>query len=100
MSRPDPAGRLGGLAGGSRPRPKGEVGGSGLGGVSRPRPKGEVGGSGWGCPGLQLGGVQAHNWGVSRSRPRGVESQHVLGQTPQQMTTAAGGTHPTGMHSC
>ena len=34
-----------------RPRPKGEVGGSGR-GVSRPIPRGEVGGlAGEGCPG-------------------------------------------------
>ena len=47
-------------------------------GVSRPTPG---------------GGVQAHTGG-------GV-SQHALRLTPpQQMTAAAGGTHPTGMHSC
>ena len=45
----------------SRPRPKGEVGGSGL-GVSRPRQGGWGGlgpdpGGGWG---VWLGGVQAH----------------------------------------
>ena len=31
----------------------------------------------------------------------GVVSQHALRKTPPgQMTTAADGTHPTGMHSC
>ena len=53
-----------------------------------PNPGKEVEGSG-------LGGLQAHTWG------EGV-SQHALRQTPppQQTATAAGGTHPTGMHSC
>ena len=37
-----------------------------------------------------LEGLQAHTWGGGVSRP----------DTTQQMTTAAGGTHPTGMHSC
>ena len=45
------------------------------GGVSRPIPG---------------GGVQAQAGGVS---------QHALRQTPQT-ATAAGSTHPTGMHSC
>ena len=37
-------------------------------------------------------GIQAHTWGVS---------QHALRQTPpcQQTATAAGGMHPTGIHS-
>ena len=73
----------------SRPRPRGEVVGSGWGGCLGPDPGGRLGG---------LGGVQAHNRGggvqayiqgggcrptpgVSRPRPRGV-SQHALGQTP------------------
>ena len=57
------------------------------GGVSRPTPRGEVVGSG-------QGGLQAHTW-------EGSISQHALRQTPPQLTaTAAGGTHPTGMHSC
>ena len=41
------------------------------------------------------GGVQAHT--------RGCISQHALRQTPPSpvwTATAAGGTHPTGMHSC
>ena len=54
--------------------------------VSRPTPRGEVEGSGLGgSPGPHLGSV----------------SQHALRQTPHQQTAAAaGGTHPTGMHSC
>ena len=58
--------------------------------VFRPTPKGELEGSG--------------RWGVSRPTPREVGvgvSQHALRQTPPQlMATAAGGMHPTGMHSC
>ena len=108
----------------SRPTPRGEVEGSGW-GVSRPTLKEEVEGSGLGgFPGPHLGGdppaphlgggLQAHTWGVfrptpllgvSRPTPRGVSrptprgiSQHALRQTP--MATAAGDTHPTGMHSC
>ena len=63
----------GGSWGVSRPIPRGEVGG-----VSRPTPRGEVGWSG-------QGGLQAHTRGSDGS---------------QQAATAAGGTHPTGMHSC
>ena len=74
--------------------------------VSRPTPRwgGGVEGSGQGS--LQahtLGegewGLQAHTRGVSRPTPRGGESWHALKQTPP-MATVAGGTHPTGMHSC
>ena len=69
--------------------------------------------------GLQ-GGVSQHTLQVSRPTPKGGEdlrglaggmspgphpggggvSQHALRQTPQLTATAAGGTHPTGMHSC
>ena len=64
-----------------------------LGGVSRPRPRGEVEGSG-------QGGVQAHTWGCPGPGQGGV-SQHALRQTPPQQTaTVVGGTRPTGMHSC
>ena len=59
----------------SRPTPKGEVEGSGLGGVSRPTP----------------GGM------VSRPTPGGGGAQAI---PSSQMATAAGGTHPTRMHSC
>ena len=77
---PDPGGRLGGLAGGvSRPIPRGVVGGPGR--------KGGLGPGPGGCPGPGLGVVCV--------------SQHALRQTsPPQTATAAGGTHPTGMHSC
>ena len=72
----------------SRPTPQGEVGGLARGGVSRPRTRGG---------GLQAhtkgSGLQAHTWGV-------YPSMH-WGRHPTPMTaTAAGGTHPTGMHSC
>ena len=70
----------------SRPTPKWELEGSGW-GVSRPTPRGKVEGFGW-------GGLQAHTWA-------GGVSQHALRQTPPHRTaTAAGGIHPTGMHSC
>ena len=71
---PGPGWRLGGVAGGCLgPHPGGGWG------VDRPTPKG--------C--------------VSRPTPGGV-SQHALRQTPppKQTATAAGGMHPTGMHSC
>ena len=48
-----------------------------------------------------LAGLQAQG-GKLRSLAWMGGSQHVLRQTPppQQTATAAGGTHPTGMHSC
>ena len=68
-------------------------------GVSRPTPGGgEVEASGRG-----VGGLQAHTGGAAPclggSRPGGV-SQHALRQPPSAAATAAGSTHPTGMHSC
>ena len=56
--------------------------------VSRPTPRGSL-------RGLARG--------VSRPTPRGVSRPHpgvVSRPNPQQMSTAAGGTHPTGLHSC
>ena len=87
VSRSTPRGEVeGDLAGGvSRPTAKGRLRGIWPGGVSRPTPKGEVEGD------LARGGLQAHT--------RGGLSQHALRQTPPT-ATAAGGTHPTGMHSC
>ena len=99
----------------SRPAPRGEVEGSGLGGFTRPTPWG-------GSPGPHLGVSRPTSRGVSRPTPSGVSrpssrgspgphpgglqahtqggvSQHALRQTPS-MGTAAGSTHPTGMHSC
>ena len=81
----------------SRPTPRGEVEGSGL-VVSRPTPR----------------GLQAHTWGVSRPNPGGSPGPHLEGLQahtwggypsmywgrPPQTATAAGGKHPTGMHSC
>ena len=60
--------------------------------VSRPTPRGKLRGLAWG------GGLQAHTWGSPDPHLGGV-SQHALRQTPPT-ATAAGGTHPTGMHSC
>ena len=74
------------------PTPRGEVWGVCLGG-SRPTPKGEVEGSGQGGSSLTPGGG-------SRSRPRGCIPACTEADTPQQTATVAGGTHPTGMHSC
>ena len=63
--------------------------------VSRPTPKGGVEGS-------EMGVSRPTPRGVSRPTPQGL-SQHALRQTtpppPQQTATAAGGMHPTGMHS-
>ena len=92
---------------------QGEVEGPGLGGGSF---QAHTRGGGfqahtWGGPQAHTrGSLQAHTrggvegsglgGGDSRPTPRGV-SQHALRQTPPQQTaTAAGGTHPTGMHSC
>ena len=78
----------------SRPIPRGSLRGLAR-GVSRPTPRGEVEGSG-------LGGLQAHTWGGSPGPQLGgcilacTEAEPPL----PQMATAAGGTHPTGMHSC
>ena len=95
--------------------------------VSRPTPKGEVERSGFGgFPGPHLGGSPGsypgespgpHPGELSRPTPRGGLQAHTqrgspgphLGgipacteadPPPQQMATAVGGTHPTGMHSC
>ena len=101
------------LSGGmSRPRPRGEVGGSGW-GVSRPRPGGRLGGlargvsrptPGGGGSRPTFGECPGPGWGEGGPGldPGGV-SQHALRQTrppPQQTANAADGTHPTGMHSC
>ena len=55
-------------------------------GVSRPTPRG-------GCWGVWVGDLQAHTWGVCIPAC-------TKADTPQQTGTPAGGTHPTGMHSC
>ena len=88
------------MRGVSRLSPRVEVGAPGQGG-SRPRPRGEVGGSGWG--GVQALGASRHTPGGSKPRPRGVYPSMHLDRhppSPQQTATAAGDTHPTGMHSC
>ena len=82
----------------SRPRPRGEVGGSGLGDLG-PDPGGMFGGLARGVSRPTHGGgcVQPQAW---EAPGRGGVSQHALRQTPlQQMATAVGGMHPTGMHS-
>ena len=56
-------------------------------GVSRPRPRGDVGGFGSGR-------------GVSRPTSGGCIPACTEADVPQHTATAAGGTHPTGMHSC
>ena len=66
-------------------------------------------GEGWG---VWQGDLQAHMWGISRPTP-GAPGPHTGGSpgpggiqacnetdTPQQMATAVGGTHPTEIHSC
>ena len=86
VSRPTPRGKLMGIwpGGISRPTPKGEVEGDLARGVSRPTPKGEVDGD------LARG--------VSRPTPG--ESIPACTKTEPPTATAAGGLHPTGMHSC
>ena len=85
----------------SRPPPRGEVEGDLARGVSRPTPGGVCSGGGVPAPGGLL-------WG--RSAARGVpvlEGACSKGGLlpggcgdPPGTATAAGGTHPTGMHSC
>ena len=120
-------GKLRGLAWGvSRPTPKGWVEGSGLGGspglhpggswgvrpgeVSRPIPRG----GSWGVwsgvsrptPGRVSrptpgGCLQAHTWGGLQADTQGSIPGCTEADSPhEQMATAAGGTHPSGMHSC
>ena len=70
--------------------------------------QGEVEGSGWGqgFPGPYPGEVGVWLWGVGApdlgvSWPRqGMCIPACTEADPQQMATAADGTHPTGMHSC
>ena len=107
---PHPERRLRGLARGGSPGPY--PGGTLRGlarGVFRPTPGGV-----WGPhPGVSRptpGGLQSHTRGVSRPTPRGSPGPLPRGVYPSmhwgrhppspQMATAAGGTHPTGMHSC
>ena len=61
----------------SSPHPGGKLRGLAWGGISRPTPR-----------------------GVSRSTPRGVYPSMHWGRRPPPTATAAGGTHPSGMHSC
>ena len=83
---PGPGGRLVGL----------------VGGCLYPDTRGRLGVWWGGCPGTHLGE------GMSRPRPRGSRPSPGGGcipacteaDTPQQTATAAGGTHPTGMHCC
>ena len=87
----------------SRPIPSGEVEGSGPRGSPGPHPGGSWGVRPGGSPGPHLGGV-------SRPTPRGFPGTHPVGggipacteadTPPQQMATAVGSTHPSGMHSC
>ena len=79
-------------------------------GVSRPTPRGSPDPDPGGSPAHTQGGLQAQTWGGGFPGPylggglqahtQGSVSQHALRQTPQLTATAAGGTHPTGMHSC
>ena len=82
-----PGGGIPACLAGLQAHTQGEVEGSGLGGggVSRPTPRGKLRGLAWGV-------LQAHTQG---GIPACTEAD-----TPHQMATAAGGTHPTGMHSC
>ena len=85
---PHPRGKLRGLAGGGVSRPRGKLRGLAWEGVSRPTPRGvSRPTSRW--------GVQAHTWGDGWGNPTCTKAD-----PPQQMATAVGGTHPTGMHSC
>ena len=86
--------------------------GGGLGvlpaGSPGPQPEGSPDPHPGGSPGPHLGGLQAHTWrGVSRPTPRGVSRFIPRGRVcipayteAEPPPPAAGGTHPTGMHSC
>ena len=63
------------------------------GGASKPTPRGEVESLAGGCLGLYPGGKLM---GLAR----GVSSPPRQTPPPKQTTTTAGGTHPTGIHSC
>ena len=93
VSRPTPRGEVeGDLAREfSRSTPRGEVEGDLVRGVSRPTTKGEVEGD------LAWGGLQAHTQGVPARGGGGLLPGGCV-ETPLT-STAAGGTHPTGMHS-
>ena len=101
FSTPTPGGGWGVWPGGSPGSHPGggRLGGSGHGGSPGPHPGGEVEGSGQGSPGphpkggwgVWLGGVQVQTQGV-------YPSMHWGRHPPQQTATAAGSTHPTGMH--
>ena len=96
--------------GGLQAHTQGEVGDSGLVGSPGPHPGGrEVEGSGLGSPGPHLGVsmltpggcLQAHIWGGLQAHTQGSIPACTEADSPhEQMATAAGGTHPTGMHSC
>ena len=98
----------------SRPRPRREgclprrCLGPGQRDVSRPRPRGFLP---RGCLGPHPGGSRSTPRGCPDPHPEGCSGpglgrglgvfQHALRQTPPRDTaTAAGGIHPTGMHSC
>ena len=86
----------------SRPTPRGEVEGDLVRGISRPTPKGEVEGDlARGVSRPTPGGVCSWNGLLPRGGlvPGGAWSGGLCGD-PSGMATAAGGTHPTGMHSC
>ena len=80
----------GGNSGGSDPGPRGKFRGI----RSRPTPKGEI----------ESDQIQAHiqggNWEGSDPGPHPRGKFRGIRFRPPLMTTAAGGKHPTGMHSC
>ena len=89
--------------GSPNPHPRGGVEGDLVRGVSRPTPRGSWGGSGqWGSPGPHpRGGVEGDlARGVSRPTRGGSIPACTEADNPPPMATAAGGTHPTAMHSC
>ena len=102
---PHLGGRLRRLAGGrvSRPTSREEVEGSGGGDLQAHTQGGIQAHTGGGSPGPHPGrvGLQATPGGeVSRPTPGGGSVSFHARINPPPMATAAGGTHPTGMHSC
>ena len=91
---PHPGGKLRGIwpGGSPGPQPRGKLRGIWPEGVSRPTTQGEVEGD------LTWRGLQAHTQGAACSGGWGSAPSGGVWRTPLT-STAAGATHPTGMHS-
>ena len=83
------------------PHSRGSLRGLAWGGSPGPHPGGKLRGLTWGVSRPTPGGLSRPTpRGVSRPTPGGSIIACTEADTPQLMATAAGCTHPTGMHSC